>query len=136
MLRWIVDGLLAGSHRPGYAGESGGQVDTAAVDEWLEDIRDLGIRSIICLLHDEQLSYYSTLPSGLLQHYRDQGFNIRHIPARDHSSPPLTETQLDEVWASFTELEKPVVVHCSAGMDRTGAATEHITRRLADSFSA
>jgi protein-tyrosine phosphatase len=130
MLKWVVEGILAGSHRPGYGGESGTHVPAAAVDDWITDLRNLGIRSIICLLHDDQLSLYSSLPAGLLEYYSHNGLVVKHVPAYDHLSPPLTEEQLEQIWTSFTELEKPVVVHCSAGIDRTGMATRYIQSRL------
>lgn len=136
MLRWIIDGILAGSHRPGYAGESGSQVPVAAVEQWMADLRELGIGSIICLLHDDQLPLYSALPANLLEYYKENGFEVRHVPAHDHRSPPLTYIHLENVWTSFTELEKPVVVLCSAGMDRTGLATKHIQERLVEDLSA
>ena len=136
MLRWKIDEVLAGSHRPGYEGQHGGQVAIADVDEWLGQVKEMGIRSIICLLHEDQLSHYSNLANGLLEYYRQNGFEVRHVPAYDRRQPPLTEAQLEDVWACFTELEKPVLVHCSAGMDRTGLATKFIQDKLAEDLSA
>lgn len=135
MFRWATDGVLAGSHRPGYRGESGGQVSVETVDEWLDQLKAQGIGSIICLLNDDQLPYYSSLPNGLLNHYRAKGFNVRHVPAFDRRMPPLNESQLEDIWKSFNDLDKPVLIHCSAGMDRTGQALKYIQNRL-DEISA
>jgi protein-tyrosine phosphatase len=100
------------------------------VDDWLSEMRGLGIRSIICLLADDQLSFYSKLPDGLLRHYQEAGFQVAHIPAEDHLRPPLSPSQLAAVWSAYQRLTKPVLVHCSAGISRSGAAVEHIMSQV------
>jgi protein tyrosine phosphatase (PTP) superfamily phosphohydrolase (DUF442 family) len=121
---WVLPELLAKSPRPGYPESEG--ISKEAVDEWIENIRAMGVRSIICFLSDHQLAFYSDLPSGLIQYYRDAGFDVAHIPEDDYKSPPLSEEGVREAVASFERLQKPALVHCSAGLARTGMAIDAI----------
>ena len=121
---WVLPELLAKSPRPGYPGREG--ISKEVVDEWIENVRAMGVRSIICFLSDHQLAFYSDLPSGLIQYYRDAGFDVAHIPEDDYKSPPLSEEGVREAVASFERLQKPALVHCSAGLARTGMAIDAI----------
>ena len=130
MCRWEIENILARSARPGYSGERGADVPQSEVDAWLSEVKSLGIQSIICLLADDQLRFYRGLPGGLLSYYREAGFNVAHVPEQDHQWPPLSDANLNVVWNAFQMLPKPILVHCSAGMDRTGEAVKEIQRRL------
>ena len=83
-------------------------------------------------LAEDQLAYYDGLPAGLLGAYRTAGLSVAHVPAHDLRRPPLDEAQLEEAWRAYRTLPKPVLVHCSAGVDRTRLAVEHIRRRLGE----
>lgn len=127
MIEWVVPGRLARSARPG----AGRALDSAAIDSWLAEARALGVRSILCLLDDDQLSRYDELPGGLLEVYRDSGFAVAHLPVQDLQDPPIPQEMLPEVWRVFRELPSPMVVHCWAGVDRTGAAVAYLLSRIA-----
>ena len=130
MLTWVIESQLARGRRPGYSGEQGAAVGKSDVDAWIKDAKAVGIRSIICLLADDQLRYYSLLETDLISYYRNSGFIVKHVPAEDHKRPPLTDRNLEQIWHAYTDLPKPVLVHCSAGIDRTGLAVDYIIRQL------
>ena len=105
-------------------------VELNEVDRWIAEVKAQGIKSIICFLADDQLGFYSELPEALISHYRKSGFTVSHIPALDYQSPPLSNEHLERVWEEYRNLPKPVLVHCSAGIDRTRVALDHILRQM------
>ncbi len=116
--------LVIGCARPGYPSVS---VDDRAVEAWMKEARSLGVRDIICLLDRSQLSFYRGLSAGgLLKAYDKAGFNVHHYPTPDGLHPPLSRGVLDTIAADLSAMKYPVLVHCSAGMDRTGAVMEHL----------
>jgi len=130
MCTWAIDNVLARSCRPGYYGERGLPVPKGDVDAWIGEVTALGIRSIICLLAEDQLPLYAQLPTDLISYYRKAGFTVKHVPAPDHQKPPLSDDHLEQIWEAYQALPKPVLVHCSAGIDRTGQAVTYIQQRF------
>ncbi len=130
MPKWVIDGTLARSSRPGYGGERSSPVAPAQVDDWISEAKSFGIRSIICLLHDEHLKLYKDLPTDLVSYYEGAGFFAEHLPVKDYQSPPIPDDVLRKIWNAYQKLEKPTLIHCSAGIDRTGAAIYFIQTKL------
>ena len=131
MIRKEIPDLLFATSRPGYDYGSNAQVSPEVVSQWIAEAKSVGAKSIICLLNEQHLKLYAGLPVGLLQAYRNAGFEVGHVPVVDHQRPPLSDTELKAVEKHFHELPKPALIHCSAGIDRTGAAVRHLKSRMA-----
>jgi protein tyrosine/serine phosphatase len=130
MFQWPIKGKLARGRRPGVEGKRGSQVPKSVVDAWVKEAKALGIRSIICLLDERQLRFYEKLSVDLVSYYRSKGLNAVHINAPNMRKPPLSDQHQKEVWLAYRRVGKPVLVHCSAGIGRTGAAVRCIKERL------
>ena len=91
----------------------------------------MNIRSILCLLSEEQLGeFYGANGINLLDLYREQGFVVSHVPVPDYQEPPLSKSNLADIQQALTKLQRPWLIHCSAGIDRTGAAVEFVQNHI------
>lgn len=122
--KWVPWLSLGRAPRPG---NNSGRANLArAVDKWVKDIQAQGIQSVICLLSEEELDLYSQLPGGLLNRYRQLGLAAVSIPVPMDRTPILTSQDNSSIATAYEELPKPLVVHCSAGIMRSGAALQHL----------
>ena len=133
MIRKEIPDLLFATSRPGYDYGSNAQVSPEVVFQWIAEAKSSGAKSIICLLNDQHLKLYGAPPNGLLQAYRDAGFEVGHVSVLDHQTPPLSGSELKSVEQHFKELPKPILIHCSAGVDRTVAAVRYLKTLPSDS---
>lgn len=96
---WIVEGLLAGSARPGLMNP---------LEEDLEFLEQAGIRLVVSLTEEP-----SDLPRG--------PWEQMHFPVDDMGSPTprAAHRMCQRVLESMGRFE-PVLLHCKAGLGRTG----------------
>ncbi len=131
MPTWVREGELAISARPGYGPGAEFSVRREAIDAWIAEMQAAGIASIICLLAGDQLPLYDrVLAEGLLRHYEACGFQVAHVPTADGQQHPFTPDQLQAAWEAYQRLPKPILVHCSAGYDRTGRVVDYVLCQL------
>ena len=144
LLCWVIPGQLACAHRPlrhhplyGGSKISLPPAATNLVRDWAKEIMASGIRSIISLMHDRDLACYASLDLGttsLLHYYENLGLQIAHIPWEDphHKKSTLAEKRRtylrvrEEALSAYERLPKPVLLQCSAGIDRSSPVAAFI----------
>jgi hypothetical protein len=86
MIRIEIPEVLFATSRPGYDYGANATVSPEVVSHWISEAKSVGAKSIICLLNEQHLKLYGGLPVGLLQAYRDAGFEVGHVLIRDRRS--------------------------------------------------
>jgi len=143
LLVWIIPNELACSHRPlryhrlfGASARNLAPEAAPYVREWAEMIAVYGIQGIICLMSPTEVGFYRDLELGannLIAFYKSR-FQVCHLPWEDpaHSKTPqsMIETKKRKVRRAaleeYDKLPKPVLLHCSAGIQRSAPVGAYI----------
>ena len=106
---WVIDGVLAGSGQ--LCGFDCGYGSSAMED--LDSIHDEGIRAVVSL---------TTIPLDT-EALKQRGIHYLHLPVMDMQAPSLEVIERFVEFVSCSrKAEHAVLVHCGAGLGRTGTA--------------
>ncbi len=149
LLVWVIPKILACAqrplrHHPRYGG-SGLPIPAEAkplILDWIEQIRLEGVASIISFMHDRDLRCYRDIDLGglnLVAFLQHQGFRMCPLPWEDpaHSKTDSTAkgAKLEQVrrdsLEAYDRLPKPVLLQCSAGIDRSAPVAAYIWQKRA-----
>jgi len=156
LIVWVIPGALACAHRPlryhPKFGGSGRKLPAEALDElinWIDWVRAERIVSILALISVKELKHYDQLDikvDDLIAYYRQCKFNVVHIPWEDPRHRDVCEEGFakelarvcSESLKAFDELPKPILLHCSAGIDRSSPVAGYLfqTRSRSRSVNA
>jgi hypothetical protein len=144
LLVWVLRDRLACAqrplrHHPRYSG-SGVVLPialTPLVFEWVAKIRAAGIVSVISFMHDRDRACYADLDLGaedVLSFFEAQGLTVVRLPWEDphHSRADQAtkrralEDARGKALRAFDELPKPVLLQCSARIDRSAPVAAYI----------
>ena len=133
---WVIPCRLACAQRPlrdhmQFGGRTPLPVEARpAVESWVDRVVDAGFRTVISLLEEAQHERHyirgglSLHPDGLYGYYESRGLWVATVPCTDCQRP--SEDQMRQVLDAFRRLPKPVLLHCSAAIDRTAPVAAYI----------
>jgi protein-tyrosine phosphatase len=91
--------------------------------EWVSFMKEKGISGVVCLLPDNQLTYFKSIPGGLLN-FCEERFgeeNLLHAPVLEMQLADFNRlVKIVKFLEERSREGKSTVVHCLAGIGRTG----------------
>jgi len=142
---WVIPDQLACAHRPlrhhpkfGGSGQALPPEAAPEVVRWVDRIVAARFRGLICLMHPKEVAHYTALELGasdIIELYRAKGLSVCHLPWDDPAHRPSHErasfeAELLRIRAEslecFDRLPNPVLLHCSAGIDRSSPVCAYI----------
>ena len=149
LLVWVIPKALAIAqrplrHHPRYGG-SGLPIPAEAkplILDWIEQIRLEGIASIISFMHDRDLRCYRDIDldgRDFVAFLQQEGFNVCPLPwedpAHSKSDPLVKKAKLEQIrkaaLEAYDRLPKPVLLQCSAGIDRSAPVAAYVWQKRA-----
>jgi len=124
---WVKVNKLIKSNRPGYPGNN---IDEETAIEWMKCVdQRVGMlpKSILTFLSNEELKDFYTF--DLLAFYRKYDINTYHVPTIDpygFDKEIFDKNARHKIWNIYRVCPKPLLIHCSAGIHRTGAAVHYL----------
>lgn len=143
----VIAGQLACTYRPlrrhfPYGGPQCNLPAEAAsaLLNWVRCMRGHGFNGLICLMGAAEFRHYDAVVSelaakDLIDLYEKHGFEVRRVPWEDPKykvalgGPSYKEQLLEareEALRAFDELPKPVLLHCSSGIQRSSPVAAFI----------
>lgn len=135
---WVIRKRLACAQRPlrdhpKFGGRNPLPTEARClIEAWVDRILEAGFQAVISLLEEAQLERYYVRgglglhPDGLLGYYRCRGLEVVHIPCSDYQRP--SDDQMHQALEAFFCLPKPILLHCSAGIDRTSPVAAYLCK--------
>lgn len=133
---WVIPGRLACAQRPlrdhmKFGGRDPLPAEARPeIERWVDRMVKDGFRSVISLLEEAQHKRYYVRggidlhPGGLYGYYEARGLQVETVPCTDYQRP--SKGQKRQVLDAFRQLPKPVLLHCSAAIDRTAPIAVYI----------
>ena len=111
------EAFVYGACTPGWHSAAGRD---AAIADWVEFMRAAGVERVCCLLSGRQLDDCGAILDRYAGAFDES--NVKHAPVADHHPVPerLLSEEILPFLAESHNAQQRVVVHCLAGIGRTG----------------